>query len=105
MDEIDLAHVARRWSRQIMVSGDGFFTPIAEQADELGMNVHLVTGTGIVSRMLKRACLTRTRIRDVRRTVRQHRIPRWLDPKPDCRIAQTCRLSPIARPELTIGIG
>lgn len=83
---VDLAHAASAgFGRCIVASGDGAFVSAAREARELGMQVHLVTGRGRVSRALRAACPTHSRIREFRREA--NRIPVGLRPSSTTAIA------------------
>lgn len=83
---VDLTHAASAgFGRLIVASGDGAFSATAREARELGMQVHLVTGRGGVSRALRAACPTHSRIREVRRGA--NRIPVGLRPSSTTAVA------------------
>lgn len=63
LDMVDLAHLANRFDRLVIASGDGKFANIAIAARAAGLHVHLVTGVSDCSRRLSRMASTRARLR------------------------------------------
>ncbi len=63
IESVDIPHLASRYERLVIASGDNIFTDLALRARARGMRVHQVVGKGTSSRTLTAACPTRTRIR------------------------------------------
>lgn len=63
IESIDLEHLARRYDRLVIASGDHRFTPLARAARELELHVHVVVGVGACARSLHEAATTRSRLR------------------------------------------
>lgn len=61
--DIDLDHVARRFTRLVIASGDGIFAGTAAAARGSGLHVHQVTGLGACSRALASAAHSHSRLR------------------------------------------
>lgn len=63
IDMVDMGHLARRYERLVIASGDGKFADVAVAARDAGLHVHLVTGISDCSRRLNRMASTRARLR------------------------------------------
>lgn len=63
LDMVDLQHLARRFHRLVIASGDGKFADVAVAARAAGLHVHLVSGVSDCSRRLTRMASTRARLR------------------------------------------
>lgn len=61
--EVDLDHVASRFDRLVIASGDGIFAGTAKTAREYGLHVHQVSGLGACSRALAATAHTHSRLR------------------------------------------
>jgi hypothetical protein len=63
IDIVDLEHLARRFQRLVIASGDGKFADLAIAARAAGLHVHLVTGVSDCARRLNRMATTRARLK------------------------------------------
>lgn len=63
LDEVDLDHLAERFGRLVIASGDGRFAELAATARSRGVHVHQVTGIGLPSRALLSAASSRSRLK------------------------------------------
>lgn len=63
LSDVDLVHVANRFDRLVIASGDGMFTETAKAAREHGLHVHQVSGLGSCSRVLAASAHTHSRLR------------------------------------------
>lgn len=63
LDSIDIKFAANRFDKLVIASGDHIFSPLADRARQLGMQVWQVSGRGRLSGELARVCPFRLRLR------------------------------------------
>ncbi|MGB4137305.1 MAG: hypothetical protein WA971_12125, partial [Microbacterium sp.] len=63
LDFMDVTHIAQRYSRLVIASGDHAFATLAQGARRRGMAVHQVIGRGLSSAELWGECTTHAKLR------------------------------------------